>query len=244
MTGPSTETLVSVFLGWDPPTFMIACSRLEDAGITFSTKTDGVYGSLTCPPEILVRTRDASRARQVLKALPAEIPEPQLAVVATKTLPEEEKDSSLVGIEGLLMVLGVLLFLLPLWIGYNLIETLLHLNSKQWQDFITPGGSYYHPAWKVYRIVTPVAEAALLLGALFAFDLFRRKSRRFPVAMMILLSADFLVELVDVVFLGRMATIDLSNFQEVSGLVGRAMLCMTCLPYLATSERVGATFTD
>jgi hypothetical protein len=248
--------LVTVFLGGDEPGFPLACSLLEDAGIPYATKAAGVqdlfgagraglgYNVVTGPAEILVRAEDASRARKLLDVHPGEISESELAELAEHTPREEEEPGPSVGVPPLMAVVKVIVVLFPIWLGYDLVNGLLNMNSKGWVEFTTPGAPYYHPAWTWYRVADPVTDAALLFGSLHVLQLFRSNDDGFSKAMMILLSANFLTDLAGLLFRSWMGVVDWSDFREIQRSLGAGALWAICLLCLPTSEHVRASITD
>jgi len=245
--------LVTVFRGGDAPSLFLACSMLEDAGIPYTTRAAGsqdFFGAgpaglgfkvITGPPEILVRAEDASRARELLDRHPGEFSEAELAELAEHAPREEEEPGPSVGMGPLMGVVGVIVFLLPIWLGYDLVDALLNMNSKGWAGFTTTGAPYYHPAWSWYRAAVPVTDAALLFGSLFVLQLFRNNDHGFPKAITVLLSANFFTELAGLLFQAWMGVVDWTDFRDIQRALGAGALCAICLPCLPISERVRAS---
>ena len=247
--------LISVYRGSEALDFRVACSLLEDAGIRYATKAVGVqdlfgagraglgYNPVTGPPEILVRPEDASRAREMLDLQPGEISESELAELAERSPLGEDETGPSFGARPLIAIVGLVIFLLPVWLGYDLVQGLLNMNAKTWAAFTTPGARHYHPAWAWYRVADPVTSSALLLGSLFVLQRFRDNDRGFPKAMMILVSANLLTEVVGLLFRTWMGIVDWSNVRETQRSLGAAALWAICFLCLPTSEhmRVGSS---
>ena len=250
MTGPD---LVTVFRGGDEPGLSVARSLLEDAGIPYVTKSTGVqdlfgagraglgYSAVTGPPEIQVRAEDASRAWEVLNLHSGEISEQELAELAERTSPQEEEPGPSVGMNGLRAIVGLVVVVFPIWLGYDIINALLNLNSKGWREFTTPGAPYYHPFWTWYRVADPLFGAALLVWSIFVLELFRSNDHRFAKAMMILLSAEFLTDVTSLVCRAWLGAANLNDIGEIQRPLGAAILWAICLPYLVTSNHVSGS---
>lgn len=252
--GAADAELVTVFRGGEAHGFSLACSLLEDARIPYATRAAGsqdLFGAgpaglgfkvITGPPEILVRAEDASRARGLLDLHPGEISDSELAELAEHAPREEEEPGPSVGASPLLAVVKVIVFLFPIWLGYDLVNALLNMNSKEWSGLITPGAPFYHPAWTWYRIADPVTGAALLFGSLYVLQLFRSDDDGFPRAMMILLSANLLTELAGLLFRTWMGVVDWSDIRDIQRSLAAGVLC--AIYYLTTSIRVRASFAE
>jgi hypothetical protein len=129
---------------------LLACSRLEGAGIPFFRKGEGVqdlfgagrlglgYSAVVGSPELQVDREDEARARAVLEALPDPAPsEAELAALAEEAAREPDAAPPR-GIEGLLAVLAVVLVAYPVWIGYWLSALVAGWSSPEWRQATDP----------------------------------------------------------------------------------------------------------
>lgn len=250
---PRYVDLVTVLRGFDTPTMLVASSRLNDTGIPFFLKGEGVqdlfalgrmglgFSPVAGPPEVQVSREDEARARAVLEALPAAVlSEAELAELAESAGKPEDEQPPIKGLGGLLSALGVVVFAFPVWIGYWLTDLVNGWNSQAWRDAVTPGSPGYHPLWAPFRVGWLVTVSLLLVWSCVLIHLFWHQKRWFPAAMSLFLAAKLaaggLSLLVYWHILGASYLGD--HFVVSAGLV------LFWVPYLRLSERVRATFVE
>jgi hypothetical protein len=255
---PSRDAdLVTVLEGLDSAAMLVACSRLEEAGIPFFLKGEHVqdlfaggrigvgFSPVAGPSQLQVRRDDEARAREALTAPPDPIPDAELAALAESAQQPVEESPPLSGLGGLLSALGLVIVGFGLWLGWGLAELVNGWRSKAWRDAVTPGGSDYHPLWAPYRAGWLAIDSLLLLWSGLLVVLFWHRKRWFPTATSAFLVTNLIVEGLNLFVLWHIPSFAASmGAESFRYLIVMGALTLVWVPYIHVSERVRATFTQ
>jgi hypothetical protein len=249
--------LVTVLEGVDLATMLVACSRLEDVGISFFLKGEGVqdlfaggrlgvgFNPVTGPSKLQVRRDDEPRARAALAVSPeAILPDAELAALAESAREPVAEPPRFSGLDGLLSMLGLVIVGFGVWTGWGLSELVNSWNSKAWRDFVSPDGPYYHPFWVSYRAGWLVTDSVLFLWSGLVLILFWHRKRWFPIAMSTFLVTNVIVESLDLFVLWQILSAASMGAESFRSLVVIGGLTLFWVPYLRLSERVRAVFVE
>lgn len=155
----------------------------------------------------------------------------------------EAAASSLEGLRGWLVLVGIAFCLAPLRILKDMLGNAQAFEADTWEMLTTPGNPAYHPLWAPVLIGEMVVNVALLTVSVAAVYLFFKRRRVFPRLAIGLLAAGVVVLVLDVMVVRMIpAAAGAIGASEIRGLVQAAIGALIWIPYFLVSARVRATF--
>ena len=155
-------------------------------------------------------------------------------------------ESSLVGLGGWLILVGLNIIIGPLRVLYGIARNSTGFSNYSWQALTTPGSVSYQPLWAPLLCFELLGQITILIISLWCMALFFQKRRGFPLWFIIMLSINTVFVVADqfaassLVRLAHTHATDMANQQAlVQGFIG----CCIWIPYMRISRRVKATFT-
>ncbi|MEE4244849.1 MAG: DUF2569 domain-containing protein [Kangiellaceae bacterium] len=157
-----------------------------------------------------------------------------------------ESETSLKGLGGWLILVGIGLLISPIRLGSSYIPMYYELFTDGTFDVLTdPMSDVFHPFWAPLLISEAVFNTLLVLASVYLIFLFFRKSYLFPKVYIALIVTSLVFIPLDA-WLGSFVLPDEPIFdQEIITELSRVLLSAAIwIPYMLRSERVKLTFVE
>ncbi|PQO36591.1 DUF2569 domain-containing protein [Blastopirellula marina] len=157
-----------------------------------------------------------------------------------------DENNKLNGIGGWLILVAIGIVISPIRVAMTILTTYPSIfASGTWSQLTTPGSEHYNVLWAPIIIGEIVINSLQLLACLYLAYLFFAKKATFPywyIGLSLFVTAFIVVDAFAVkLVLPEAPMFDLDTLKE---LVRSLISCMIWIPYMLSSRRVQATFTN